>query len=234
MAHHLSTHEGFVRYLIIRVADIVHRDRHFSELFSLARTKTVSEFVEFTDRRNKVTKAWYTKVSKSAVSRVHLDVPLRTGLGHVRLRWHHRSSPVTAHHPPRVSTRYASIEVNSPTRSSPSSGCAMLSPLAACTILYNVVDSPVGVVPVTRVKPTADALAADFVVGAGGTSTILEKEMYAGPKPAYDATAMEGIPVGVQIVGKKWEDEKVLQMMKVVDDALGTARGFGPGSWRAQ
>ncbi|KAI9566910.1 amidase signature domain-containing protein [Boletus coccyginus] len=188
---------GFVRYLITRVADIVHRDRHFSELFSLARTKTVSEFVEFTDRRNKVTKAWYTEV------------------------W----------------DTYGFDGIIAPVQSLPTiphGGCAMLSPLAACTILYNVVDSPVGIVPVTRVKPTTDALPADFVVGAGGTSTILEKEMYAGPKPAYDATAMEGIPVGVQIVGKKWEDEKVLQMMKVVDDALGTARGFGPGSWRAQ
>jgi hypothetical protein len=110
----------------------------------------------------------------------------------------------------------------------------MLSPLAACTILYNVVDSPVGVVPVTRVDPTKDALPADFVLGAAGTSTILEKEMYTRPTPAYDPVAMAGIPVGVQIVGKKWEDEKVLQMMKVVDDALGTARGFGPGSWKAQ
>lgn len=110
----------------------------------------------------------------------------------------------------------------------------MLSPLAACTVLYNVIDSPVGIVPVTCVNPKQDALPADFVPGATGTSTILEKQMYTGPTPVYDPVGMAGIPVGVQIVGKKWEDEKVLEMMKVVDEALGTTRGFGPGSWKGE
>jgi hypothetical protein len=36
------------------------------------------------------------------------------------------------------------------------------------------------------------------------------------------------VPVGVQIVGRRWEDEKVIGMMHVVDQALGP-RGFGPG-----
>jgi hypothetical protein len=39
------------------------------------------------------------------------------------------------------------------------------------------------------------------------------------------------MPVGIQVVGKKWEEEKVLAMMQVVDEALGKDRGFGPGSW---
>jgi hypothetical protein len=30
-----------------------------------------------------------------------------------------------------------------------------------------------------------------------------------------------------QVVGRKWEDEKVLAMMAVIDDVLGE-RGFGP------
>lgn len=85
----------------------------------------------------------------------------------------------------------------------------------------------------TRVDPKQDALPADFVPGAEGRSAILEKQMYMGPKPAYDPVGMAGVPVGVQIVGKKWEDEKVLGMMRVVDEALGAARGFGPGSWKA-
>lgn len=115
-----------------------------------------------------------------------------------------------------------------------SSGCATLSPIAACTVLYNVIDSPVGIVPVTRVDPKQDALPADFVPGATGTSAILEKQMYTDSTPAYDPVAMAGIPVGVQIVGKKWEDEKVLAVMGVVDTALGATRGFGPGQWDAR
>ena len=41
---------------------------------------------------------------------------------------------------------------------------------------------------------------------------------------------MKGLPVGVQIVGKSFEDEKVVAMMKIVDDALGP-RSFGPTAW---
>lgn len=39
------------------------------------------------------------------------------------------------------------------------------------------------------------------------------------------------MPVAVQVVGKRWEDEKVLAMMKVIDEALGKDRSFGPGAW---
>ena len=46
----------------------------------------------------------------------------------------------------------------------------------------------------------------------------------------YAPEKMAGLPVGVQVVGRAWEDEKVLAMMKVVDEALGP-RGFGPGAW---
>ncbi|KAG6372254.1 amidase signature domain-containing protein [Boletus reticuloceps] len=196
-AHHPSTHAGFVRRFIAWAAHTFYHDNIFHDIFSLARSKSVSEFVEYTDRRNKVTKAWYKEV------------------------W----------------DKYGFDGIIAPVQSLPTiphGGCAMLSPLAEVTVLYNVVDSPVGVVPVTRVEPTKDVLPAGFVPGAKGTSTILEKQMYTGPTPVYDPVAMAGIPVGVQIVGKKWEDEKVLAMMKVVDDALGTARGFGPGCWKAQ
>lgn len=37
----------------------------------------------------------------------------------------------------------------------------------------------------------------------------------------YDATAMHGLPVGVQVVGRRLEEEKVLAAMKKVEDALG-------------
>ena len=64
---------------------------------------------------------------------------------------------------------------------------------------------------------------------ARGGSKLLERELY-GPKGAYDVRAMEGLPVGVQIVSEAWGEEKVLTIMHVVDAALGLRR-FGPGSW---
>lgn len=38
----------------------------------------------------------------------------------------------------------------------------------------------------------------------------------------YDAKAMHGLPIGVQIVGRRLEEEKVLESMKVVQSLLQT------------
>lgn len=40
----------------------------------------------------------------------------------------------------------------------------------------------------------------------------------------YDAEAMHGLPVGVQVVGRRLEEEKVLAVMKRLEDALGDGR----------
>lgn len=37
----------------------------------------------------------------------------------------------------------------------------------------------------------------------------------------YNATAMHGLPVAVQVVGQRLEEEKVLAIMKRIEDALG-------------
>jgi len=111
----------------------------------------------------------------------------------------------------------------------PHGGCDRLAPLACSTIVWNVVDSPVGVVPVTRVDPARDELSDEWRAAPGNGSKILEGEIY-GPKGAYNASAMRGLPVGVQVVGQPWGEEKVLAIMHVIDATLGP-RGFGPGSW---
>ena len=87
-----------------------------------------------------------------------------------------------------------------------------------------------GVLPVTRVDPARDALDDDWKKGPGHGSPLLEEEYYLKSNPPYDVTKMAGLPIGVQIVGRAWEDEKVLEMLDVVDQALGP-RGFGPGKW---
>ena len=75
-----------------------------------------------------------------------------------------------------------------------------------------MVDSTVGVIPVTRVDKSSDTTPPNFLADSRG-SKILEGRTYSGSDPAYDATKMQGLPVGVQIVAKPWEEEKVLAMM---------------------
>ncbi|KZV71564.1 amidase signature enzyme [Peniophora sp. CONT] len=112
----------------------------------------------------------------------------------------------------------------------PHHGCDNLSPLAASTAQFNIVDSPVGIVPVTRVDPAKDVVTDEWFIGDDRGSKIWEGALY-GKNAVYDPVKMEGLPVGVQIVGPPWGEEAVLAIMDVVDKALGP-RGFGPGSWK--
>jgi amidase len=56
--------------------------------------------------------------------------------------------------------------------------------------------------------------------------------LFRGEKALYNPVETHGMPIAIQVVGQRWEDEKVLAMMKVVDKALGSDRGFGPGAWK--
>lgn len=88
------------------------------------------------------------------------------------------------------------------------------------------VDYVAGVLPVTFVNLGSDALPKDFLkseeykkmgtIGKGGYSV-------------YDAEAMHGLPVGVQVIGRRFEEERVLQAMKVVEHTLeANGRKFTP------
>jgi Asp-tRNA(Asn)/Glu-tRNA(Gln) amidotransferase A subunit family amidase len=96
-------------------------------------------------------------------------------------------------------------------------------------VQYNVIDSPTGAVPITRVDPAQDSLPPDYLADSKG-SAVLEHLVYGGKAPVYDPIKMEGVPVGIQVVGRRWEDEKVVAMMRIVDGVLGN-RDFGPGGW---
>ena len=42
-----------------------------------------------------------------------------------------------------------------------------------------------------------------------------------GAYKLYNANDMHGLPVGVQVIGRRLEEEKVLALMERVEDALG-------------
>ncbi|EMD95721.1 hypothetical protein COCC4DRAFT_67555 [Bipolaris maydis ATCC 48331] len=81
------------------------------------------------------------------------------------------------------------------------------------TFLFNLLDYSVGVIPVTHVDAKEDALPPNFQLKKlNGVAQ--------GAYKHYDAEKMEGLPVAVQVVGRRLEEEKVLAIMERVEDAL--------------
>jgi Asp-tRNA(Asn)/Glu-tRNA(Gln) amidotransferase A subunit family amidase len=92
---------------------------------------------------------------------------------------------------------------------------AMSTAAASCgyTFLFNLLDYSAGIVPVTHVDAEKDGLGKEVDV----------RRMNGVAKGAYryyDADEMHGLPVAVQLVGRRLEEEKVLAGMKVLEDAL--------------
>ncbi|TFK68528.1 amidase signature enzyme [Pluteus cervinus] len=79
------------------------------------------------------------------------------------------------------------------------------------TFLFNVLDYTAGVLPVTRVNSLLDARPHDF-----RPRNAIERSGYKD----YDSLSMAGLPVGVQVVGRRLEEEKVLEGMKLIEDLL--------------
>ncbi|PCH45079.1 acetamidase [Wolfiporia cocos MD-104 SS10] len=78
------------------------------------------------------------------------------------------------------------------------------------TFLWNLLDYSAGVLPVTHVDQTRDTL----------ESFKPRNAIERGAYRSYDAEKMHGLPVGVQIVGRRLQEEKVLEGMKIVKNLL--------------
>jgi Asp-tRNA(Asn)/Glu-tRNA(Gln) amidotransferase A subunit family amidase len=92
---------------------------------------------------------------------------------------------------------------------------AMASAAPACgyTFLFNLLDYTAGIVPVTHVDRATDGLGREVEVSRmNGVAR--------GAYRHYDAHAMHGLPVAVQVVGRRLEEEKILACMRRVEDAL--------------
>jgi hypothetical protein len=73
------------------------------------------------------------------------------------------------------------------------------------------VDYPAGIIPVTKVDPNQDALPKDFK-----PKNHVEKGAYKN----YHVEKMAGLPVGVQIIGRRLEEEWTLKGMELVEECL--------------
>ncbi|SJL11481.1 related to amidase (acetamidase) [Armillaria ostoyae] len=88
---------------------------------------------------------------------------------------------------------------------------------ASYTFLFNLLDYSAGVLPVTNVRKDLDSLPVDF------QSTSMYQSLSAPARQAwstYDAEKMDGLPLSVQVVGRRFEEEKVFAGMRVIEAAL--------------
>ncbi|KAJ3539326.1 hypothetical protein NM688_g6377 [Phlebia brevispora] len=79
------------------------------------------------------------------------------------------------------------------------------------TFMFNVLDYSAGVLPVTHVDRDQDALLSKMKA---------RNAIEAGQYKMYDSNKMHGLPVGVQVVGRRLEEEKVLEGMKLIEACL--------------
>lgn len=79
-----------------------------------------------------------------------------------------------------------------------------------CSV-WNLLDYPSATVPVTTVDRDVD-------VKRTGFTPLTEKDRVANE--GYDPEVWHGGPVSVQIVARRFEDEKLLEVLRVVDGLL--------------
>ena len=79
------------------------------------------------------------------------------------------------------------------------------------TMLYNVLDAPAGVCPVTTVRSTDT-----YTSQHPPPTNLLDK----AARKCYDPTESAGLPVGVQIAGAPYQDELVLRAMKEIEKCI--------------
>ncbi|MCJ1223833.1 hypothetical protein MMC12_000476 [Toensbergia leucococca] len=87
------------------------------------------------------------------------------------------------------------------------------------TFLFNLLDYTCGIIPVTHVDKSLDQLPSAFRF----------KDLNGVAKGAYihyDADKMHGLPVAVQVVGQRLQEEKVLAIMERVEDAMARNGGI--------
>lgn len=88
-----------------------------------------------------------------------------------------------------------------------------LSALAIGTILYNVVDTTVGSIPVTFVSKD-DVITEAWSEGMKGSKMFEEKVYTEG---IYNPIEMEGLPVGIQLVGGEFPYHHLFWLLLLIE-----------------
>lgn len=88
---------------------------------------------------------------------------------------------------------------------------------AAYTFAWNLLNQPIGVLPVTHFDKSKD-LVPDVWPREFKFSDIFSKDLLDRAAQSWYNPDFLKLPIGVQVIGKSYEDELVLQAMKIIQD----------------
>ncbi|KPV74611.1 uncharacterized protein RHOBADRAFT_36508 [Rhodotorula graminis WP1] len=83
------------------------------------------------------------------------------------------------------------------------------------TAMFNLLDAPCTVFPVTKVDPAVDKPDSAFKA-----LTEVDQQIH----DEFDSTLTAGLPVALQVVGQRWRDEEVLAVGQIVADIVGSQK----------
>jgi len=86
-----------------------------------------------------------------------------------------------------------------------------LNTVTSYTVIWNALDYPAAVLPVTTVDPAIDVKKPPH-----NFLSETDKRVY----ELYDPTIFKGTPIALQLVGRTLEDEAVIGMAEIVDAAI--------------
>lgn len=237
----LISPEAWLRGVAVWVLSFFYKDQIAATMLAANRPKSVSEYWQFNARRD----AFADEVRKS-VSNRRVFVPPSLLLAENETS----TRPGSRAHLTPSSAQFRQLQLfptmplarSRPYVSAQCSGTSLIRPVsvlsrrptAPLSLIHRAY--PVGVLPVTHVDPKRDALTPEWRVGnpSSCNAPSLERAIYDGGGPfaspshrggkVYDEQEMAGLPVGVQVVLPRWQEEKCLACMRVVEGALGKRR----------
>ncbi|KAI9596277.1 amidase signature domain-containing protein [Syncephalis fuscata] len=90
-------------------------------------------------------------------------------------------------------------------------------PMVCYTALHNVLDVTAGAIPVTTVDAKLDKQQ-ENVSWLGGDAPISYIENTS--RKFYDMDLLHGVPIGIQVFGERFSEERILGCMRIIDDCL--------------
>ncbi|PWZ02911.1 amidase signature enzyme [Testicularia cyperi] len=205
---YLSRIPGWLKQVLVFIVRYVVRDRKYAEIAASIGKLSAKQFFDVVEERTKFVKRW----NKRMWDELKLDALLAPT----------QACPAVPH-----------------------DGGVHNSSMVVSTVLYNIVQAPTAVLPITRVDPTRDSHRPQDHTRDSPEQQRAFREWATNPhfrdtskvcnymlyKTAYDARKMAGLPVGIQVVTRPYQDEKAIGIMRLIDDALPAPAQRG-GTWR--